>query len=71
MKMKKYRCEYFHHLSTAEMVECDVGEYVKIEDAEKMERQLNITLDRIRDLLMPEDGHAQKEAEKFLEQFKQ
>ena len=67
--MKKYRLE--GEPQEAEMIECDVGEYVKFEDAEKMERQLNIALDRIHDLLMPEDGHAQKEAEKFLKQFEQ
>lgn len=33
--------------------------------------KLEMALDRIRDLLMEEDGHAQKEAEKFLEQFDQ
>ena len=37
--------------------------------AKGLERDLNMALDRIRDLLMPEDGHAQREAEKFLEQF--
>lgn len=67
--MKRYRLE--GEPQEAEMVECDVGEYVKLKDAEQMERQLNMALDRIRDLLMPEDGHAQKEAEKFLEQFDQ
>lgn len=67
--MKRYRLE--GEPQEAEMVECDVGEYVKLKDAEQMERQLNMALDRIRDLLMPEDGYAQKEAEKFLEQFDQ
>lgn len=68
--MKKYRLEYFHHLATAEMVECDVGEYVKFEDAEKIERQLEMALDHINAL---QDGkwHATQEAEKFLEQFDQ
>lgn len=52
---------------------CDVGitDLSKMhEHAQKLERDLNMALDRIRDLLMPEDGHAQREAEKFLEQFK-
>ena len=69
MKMKKYRLE--GEPQEAEMVECDVGEYVKVEDAEKIERQLEMALDRIHDLLMPEDGYAHKEARKFLEQFDQ
>lgn len=45
--------------------------YMLEKHAKKLERELNIALDRIRDLLMPEDGHAQREAEKFLEQFKE
>jgi len=75
MKMKKYRLE--GEPQEAEMVECDVGEYVKVEDAEKIERQLKMALDHIKALdhinalLMPEDGYAHKEARKFLEQFDQ
>ena len=45
--------------------------YMLEKHAKKLERELNMALDRIRDLLMPEDGHAQREAEKFLEQFKE
>lgn len=33
--------------------------------------KLEMALDRIHDLLMPEDGYAHKEARKFLEQFDQ
>ena len=39
--------------------------------AKGLERELNMALDRIRDLLMEEDGHAQREAEKFLKVFEE
>ena len=48
-------------------VGCD--EVVTAVFCREIETQRNMALDRIRDLLMDEDGYAHKEARKFLERF--